>query len=230
MARISTAFDAVVSLKAISAAEESLDQVLSRVADGAVHAVADADAVSITVLEPPVARTVAYTDEVQRSVDEPHEDPDLVVNVVGKQWAWDFNYTYGGEERHYAGIQAHLTGEEGDQERLPTLYLPYGEEVTFELTSRDVIHSFWIPQFLQKRDMVPGRTTEIHLVPQEEGSFDGKCAELCGEYHSEMLFNVEVVSPQEFEQYLETLDEGHLDETYDRNPNLNDVSATEGDD
>nr|WP_245324468.1 cytochrome c oxidase subunit II [Nesterenkonia lacusekhoensis] len=171
-----------------------------------------------------------YTDEVQRSIDEPHEDPELVVNVVGKQWAWDFNYTYNGEERHYAGTQAHLSGEEGDQQRLPTLYLPVDEEVTFELTSRDVIHSFWIPQFLQKRDMVPGRTTEIHLVPEEEGTFDGKCAELCGEYHSEMLFNVEVVSPQEFEQYLETLDEGHLDETYDRNPNLNDVSATEGDD
>lgn len=171
-----------------------------------------------------------YTDEVQRSIDEPHEDPELVVNVVGKQWAWDFNYTYNGEERHYAGTQAHLSGEEGDQQRLPTLYLPVDEEVTFELTSRDVIHSFWIPQFLQKRDMVPGRTTEIHLVPEEEGTFDGKCAELCGEYHSEMLFNVEVVSPEEFEQHLETLDEGHLDETYDRNPNLNDVSATEGDD
>lgn len=177
-----------------------------------------------------VAVLFYYTDEVQRSVDEPYEDPDLVVNVVGKQWAWDFNYTYGGEERHYAGIQAHLTGEEGDQERLPTLYLPYGEEVTFELTSRDVIHSFWIPQFLQKRDMIPGRTTEIHLTPTEIGTFDGKCAELCGEYHSEMLFNVEVVSPEDFQEYLETLDEGHLDETYDRNPNLHDdVTATEGD-
>ena len=174
-----------------------------------------------------------YTDEVQRSVDEPYEDPDLVVDVRGKQWAWDFNYTYNGQERHYAGVQAHLTGEDGDRDTLPTLYLPVDQPVTFELNSRDVIHSFWIPAFLQKRDMVPGRTTEIHLTPQEEGSFDGKCAELCGEYHSEMLFNVEVVSEQEFQEYLETLPEGHLGDEYDRNINLHDdvtATAEEGDD
>ncbi|MDS2171732.1 aa3-type cytochrome oxidase subunit II [Nesterenkonia sp. CL21] len=171
-----------------------------------------------------------YTDQVQRSVDEPNEDPDLVVDVRGKQWAWDFNYSYDGDERYFAGTQAHLTGEDGVRDTLPTLYLPVDQSVTFELNSRDVIHSFWIPAFLQKRDMVPGRTTEIHLTPQEEGSFDGKCAELCGEYHSEMLFNVEVVSEQEFRDYLQTLPEGHLGDEYDRNINLHDdVTATEGD-
>ncbi|GAA1169596.1 MULTISPECIES: cytochrome c oxidase subunit II [Nesterenkonia] len=171
-----------------------------------------------------------YTDQVQRSVDEAHADPDLVVDVRGKQWAWDFNYSYDGDERYFAGTQAHLTGEEGVREQLPTLYLPVDQSVTFELNSRDVIHSFWIPAFLQKRDMIPGRTTEIHLTPQEEGSFDGKCAELCGEYHSEMLFTVEVVSEQEFRDYLETLPEGHLGDEYDRNINLHDdVTATEGD-
>ncbi|GAA3056661.1 MULTISPECIES: aa3-type cytochrome oxidase subunit II [Actinomycetes] len=171
-----------------------------------------------------------YTDQVQRSVDEPNEDPDLVVDVRGKQWAWDFNYSYDGDERYFAGTQAHLTGEDGVRDTLPTLYLPVDQSVTFELNSRDVIHSFWIPAFLQKRDMIPGRTTEIHLTPQEEGSFDGKCAELCGEYHSEMLFNVEVVSEQEFRDYLQTLPEGHLGDEYDRNINLHDdVTATEGD-
>ncbi|HIX00850.1 MAG TPA: cytochrome c oxidase subunit II [Candidatus Nesterenkonia stercoripullorum] len=170
-----------------------------------------------------------YTDQVQRSVDEPFEDPDLVVDVRGKQWAWDFNYDYDGEERYFAGTQAHLTGEEGVEETLPTLYLPVGQEVHFELNARDVIHSFWVPAFLQKRDMVPGRTNHMYLTPEEEGTFAGKCAELCGEYHSEMLFNVEVVSEQEFQEYLETLPEGQLGDEYDRNPNLNeDVAASEG--
>ncbi|MDR8018661.1 aa3-type cytochrome oxidase subunit II [Nesterenkonia aerolata] len=171
-----------------------------------------------------------FTDQVQRSVDEETEDADLVVDVRGKQWAWDFNYQYDGEERYYAGVQAHLTGEEGVEETLPTLYLPVDESVTFELNSRDVIHSFWIPAFLQKRDMIPGKTTRIDLTPQEEGTFQGKCAELCGEYHSEMLFNVEVVSAEEFEEYLQTLPEGQLGDEYDRNPNLyDDVTANEGD-
>ncbi|PRZ16150.1 aa3-type cytochrome oxidase subunit II [Nesterenkonia sandarakina] len=172
-----------------------------------------------------------YTNEVQRSIDEPYEDPNLVVDVRGKQWAWDFNYNYEGEERYFAGVQANLTGEEGVRETLPTLYLPVDEPVTFELNARDVIHSFWIPAFLQKRDMIPGRTNEIHLTPQELGSFDGKCAELCGEYHSEMLFNVEVVTDEEFRAYLETLPEGQLGDEYDRNPNLHEnVAGTEGDD
>ncbi|MDO5492146.1 MAG: cytochrome c oxidase subunit II [Nesterenkonia sp.] len=171
-----------------------------------------------------------FTDQVQRSVDEPNEDPDLVVDVRGKQWAWDFNYQYGDEERYYAGVQAHLTGEEGVEDTLPTLYLPVDESVTFELNSRDVIHSFWVPAFLQKRDMIPGKTTRIDLTPQEEGTFQGKCAELCGEFHSEMLFNVEVVSADEFQQYLQTLPEGQLGDEYDRNPNLDDdVTTDEGD-
>ena len=171
-----------------------------------------------------------YTDQVQRSIDDPHEDPDLVVDVRGKQWSWDFNYDFDGEERYFTGTQANLTGEEGVRDELPTLYLPVDQSVTFELNSRDVIHSFWVPAFLQKRDMIPGRTAEIHLTPQEEGSFDGKCAELCGEYHSEMLFNVEVVSEDEFREYLGTLPEGQLGDEYDRNINLHDdVTANEGD-
>ncbi|WP_010525657.1 cytochrome c oxidase subunit II [Nesterenkonia sp. F] len=171
-----------------------------------------------------------YTDQVQRSVDSDEEEPSLVVDVRGKQWSWDFNYEYDGEQRYSVGVQGQLDGESGSQEELPTLYLPVDEPVEFQLNSRDVVHSFWIPAFLQKRDMVPGRTNEIHLTPQEVGSFDGKCAELCGEYHSEMLFNVEVVEEDEFREYLQTLPEGHLGDEYDRNTNRHDdVTATEGD-
>ena len=66
--------------------------------------------------------------------------------------------------------------------------------------------------------MIPGKTNHIYLTPQVEGSYDGKCAELCGEYHSEMLFNVKVVSDAEFKAQLAKMDDGHIGEEYDRQP------------
>jgi cytochrome c oxidase subunit 2 len=165
-----------------------------------------------------------FTDRDQRAVDTPQQNPDVTVNVVGKQWSWDFNYKQGGvikEDVHEGGVQAHLTGQPYNLDTLPTLYLPVNKSVTVELTSRDVIHSFWVPAFLQKRDMIPGKPNTMYFTPQKEGTYDGKCAELCGEYHSEMLFRVKVVSEAEFQSHLAGLDKGLLDEKYDRNPNLN---------
>ena len=164
-----------------------------------------------------------FTDRVQTEVDTPVDDSPLTVTVYGKQWAWDFNYEYEGQEAHYSGVQAQLDteGEAGVRDTLPTLYLPVDVPVHFELKSRDVAHSFWIPQFLQKRDMLPGKTNHLYLTPQEEGRFDGKCAELCGEYHSEMLFNVEVVSEQEFQQRLDEMEPGLIGDEYNRNVNEN---------
>jgi cytochrome c oxidase subunit II len=169
-----------------------------------------------------------FTDRDQAAIDDRSTPAEVVVDVRGKQWAWDFNYKQGdviSEDVHEAGVQAHLTGEEIDLEKLPTLYLPVNKSVELELNSRDVIHSFWVPAFLQKRDMIPGKTNYIRFTPTKEGTYDGKCAELCGEYHSEMLFRVKVVSEAEFQQHMETLREsgntGLLGVEYDRNPNLN---------
>ncbi len=170
-----------------------------------------------------------FTVRVQTEVDTPVDDSPLTVTVYGKQWAWDFNYEYEGQEAHYAGVQAQLDteGNAGVQDTLPTLYLPVDVPVHFELKSRDVAHSFWIPQFLQKRDLIPGKTNHLYLTPQEEGRFDGKCAELCGEYHSEMLFNVEVVSEEEFQQQLDQMEPGLVGDEYNRNPNENPDGARE---
>ena len=166
-----------------------------------------------------------FTDRDQQAIDNRAEPADVVVDVRGKQWAWDFNYKKGDvirEDVHEAGVQAHLTGEEVDKEKLPTLYLPVDKSVDLELNARDVIHSFWVPAFLQKRDMIPGKTNYIRFTPTREGTYDGKCAELCGEYHSEMLFRVKVVSDAEFQAHLEKLRQdgntGLLGEEYDRNP------------
>ena len=162
----------------------------------------------------------SFNNNLEKSINTPNENPALTVDVRAKQWSWDFNYSYDGTEKYFAGTQAHLhtDGSEGAQEELPTLYLPAGESVTLDLNSRDVIHSFWVPAFLQKLDMIPGKTNHIYLTPQVEGTYDGKCAELCGEYHSEMLFNVKVVSPEEFKAQLAKLPDGHIGEDYDRQP------------
>ncbi len=169
-----------------------------------------------------------FTDRDQQAIDDRSKPADVVVDVRGKQWAWDFNYKKGSvvsEDLHEAGLQAHLTGNTIDKDKLPTLYLPVGKSVDLQLNSRDVIHSFWVPAFLQKRDMIPGKTNYIRLTPTKEGTYDGKCAELCGEYHSEMLFRVKVVSEAEFQAHMDQLRQsgntGLLDSKYDRNPNLN---------
>ena len=74
------------------------------------------------------------------------------------------------------------------------LYLPVGKRVEINIESRDVIHSFWIIDFLYKKDMIPAKSNYMYFIPLKEGTYHGKCAELCGEYHSLMLFTVKVVS------------------------------------
>lgn len=167
-----------------------------------------------------------FTDVEQKSITARVDNPDVTIDVRAKQWSWDFNYLEGndiGEAVFDTGVQAELTGEAFDKTTLPTLYLPVNRTVELQLNARDVIHSFWVPAFLDKRDMLPGRTNYMNLTPQVEGMYDGKCAELCGEYHSEMLFNVKVVSQAEFDAHLASLkakgQTGSLGQEYDRNPN-----------
>ena len=145
----------------------------------------------------------AYTAKSEAALLETDKQPDVTVNVVGKQWSWDFNYVE--DDVHEVGTQAILTGEPGAEETIPTMYLPVNERIEFVLTARDVIHSFWVPAFLQKMDMIPGRVNRFQVVPTQEGTFRGKCAELCGAYHSQMLFNVKVVPRAEYEAHLAEL-------------------------
>lgn len=147
----------------------------------------------------------AFTARDQQAIEAPIADPDVQIEVYGKRWAWDFNYLT--DDVYYSGIQAQETGPNNtiDPESLPTLYLPVGKSVEISIESRDVIHSFWIIDFLYKKDMIPGKTNYWYFVPEKEGSYVGKCAELCGEFHSLMLFNVEVVSEAEYEQQMQAL-------------------------
>ena len=152
------------------------------------------------------------------------------IQVIGKQWSWDFNYL--DDDAYETGQHAQdVGGSSGALADQVTLYLPVDERVEFTLDSRDVIHSFWIPSFLYKMDMIPGKTNTFQVTPTEEGTYLGKCAELCGEYHSSMLFNVKVVSREEYEAHIEELkakgQEGSLGLEYSRQQDL-DSTPQEG--
>lgn len=170
----------------------------------------------------------SFSDRAERDITAPKSDQaDVTVEVYGKQWAWDFNYL--DENAYVSGVQAQLDGNEGAEEKLPTLYLPTDSTIDVQLKSRDVIHSFWIPAFLEKRDAIPGMTNHMYFTTgSEEATYKGKCAELCGEYHSEMLFNVEVVSKDKFDAHMQELKdegyEGRLGDEYNRNPNMNEIN------
>ena len=127
---------------------------------------------------------------------------DYRIEVIGKQWSWDFNYT--NNNVFDSGIQYQ---EDGTEAELPTLYLPVNRTVEIDLISRDVIHSFWVIDFLYKKDVFPGRVNKMYLTPQVIGDYKGKCAELCGEFHSMMLFNVKVVSQAEYDAHVSDLAE-----------------------
>jgi cytochrome c oxidase subunit 2 len=123
-------------------------------------------------------------------------NPDHRILVTGQQWSWQFTYTSDG------GAGTTVTGTPA---KPPTLYLPEGESVQFRLESDDVIHSFYVPAFLFKMDVIPGRSNHFEITPTKLGTYKGKCAELCGQDHSRMLFNVKVVSPADYTSYLSDL-------------------------
>ena len=178
----------------------------------------------------------AFTAREQADIEAPFDDgPDVTIEVYGKRWAWDFNYV--DEDVYSAGVQAQerLDGDGGiDTDRLPVLYLPVDQKVEIRIESRDVIHSFWVIDFLYKKDMIPAKTNYMYFIPTQEGTYQGKCAELCGEYHSLMLFEVEVVSQAEYDAYIESLRDagnvGQLGPEYNVNQNLPGVTGvSEGD-
>ncbi len=142
-----------------------------------------------------------FTVQTQDGVLAQPAKTDHTVKVVGQKWSWTFNYL---DEDAVGGKSVYTVGTPAD---FPTLVLPVGETVTLQLRSADVIHSFWVPSFLMKMDVVPGRDNSFSLTPTREGTFAGKCAELCGTYHSRMLFNLKVVSPEKYDEYLRGLEQ-----------------------
>ena len=118
---------------------------------------------------------------------------DVNIGVVGFQWNWTFRYD---DE----DVQT-----TGDQRRPAVLVLPTETKIRFTETSPDVIHSFYVPAFLFKRDVIPGRANTFEIEITKEGEYIGRCAELCGEKHSAMNFLVRAVPMAKYEQYVAQL-------------------------
>ncbi|MBO9554026.1 cytochrome c oxidase subunit II [Cellulomonas sp.] len=168
-----------------------------------------------------------YTNRDTTAIQDTSSPAQNHVQVIGKQWSWDFNYL--DDDAYETGQHAQDVGSAGtgvlrDQ---VTLWLPVDEKVEFTLDSRDVIHSFWVPAFLYKMDIIPGKTNTFQVTPTEIGFYEGKCAELCGEYHSSMLFNVNVVSREDYDKHIQELkdkgQEGSLGLEYSRQQDLAEV-------
>jgi cytochrome c oxidase subunit 2 len=130
------------------------------------------------------------TVSTERRIDSTSIRPDVVVRVTGFRWQWRFEYPNQGVT---------VVGSSG---REPTMVLPLGKTVMIELTSADVIHSFFVPQFLYKRDAIPGRVNRFEIAPTGVGTYRGECAEFCGLGHASMDFWVQIVPVDRFSEWL----------------------------
>ncbi len=123
-------------------------------------------------------------------VDAREDDPGVVVRVHAFQWGWEFTFP---------DADVVVSGTAADP---PRIELPTGETIAFEITSQDVVHSFWIPRFLIKRDAVPNRPNRFDVVIEEQGTYGGQCGEFCGLLHSRQLFEIDAVSRSHFDAWL----------------------------
>ena len=148
------------------------------------------EAVWIACVAALVVILLVSTFRTEDRVDAVTADPAQTIHVVAFQWGWRFAYPG-------TGIST-----VGNGQHPPTLVVPSGEPVRFDLTSRDVIHSFWIPEIRFKRDAFPDRTTTFDLVFDPGVTTTARCAEFCGLGHDAMDFQVVSMSPSAFDRWL----------------------------
>jgi cytochrome c oxidase subunit 2 len=139
-----------------------------------------------------------YTATVQTHVDRLVKQPDVTVEVLAFKWNWQFNY----QDASAKGPDGQPISTTGSTSYIPVLVIPTTKRVRFIEHSRDVIHSFWVPDMLFKRDVIPGTENKFEVTVDKEGAYVGRCAELCGTYHSMMNFEVRAVAPDRYDRYI----------------------------
>lgn len=137
-----------------------------------------------------VSGLFAVTYAAETSVDSVAKSPGEIVQVVAFRWGWRFFYP-----NHHASVV-------GTSDNPPTFALPLDRTSEIRLTSSDVIHCFWIPAFLYKRDAIPGIVNRLDIRPTKVGSYPGKCAEFCGLQHAKMMFTAQVLGPADYAAWL----------------------------
>jgi cytochrome c oxidase subunit II len=153
-----------------------------------------------------IAALFFYTVVVQNKVLERSDDPDETIAVNAFKWNWEFVYS------ETTGPDGQPVNTVGSSSQIPILVLPTDRTIRFELASADVIHSFWVPEFLFKLDVIPGnengRNNVFEVTVQQEGAYVGRCAELCGTYHAFMNFEVRAVSGDDYDAYIQARESG----------------------
>jgi cytochrome c oxidase subunit 2 len=139
-----------------------------------------------------------FTATKESKIVNPKTPAQHQISVEGIQWSWQFAYPE-------AGKNAVVTGT---PENPPTLYLPQGESVRFTITSNDVVHGFWIPAFMIQMQNLPDRTNHLQFTANKLGTFPGRCNILCGRNHAQMIFKVKVVTPEQYQKYLNSFKAG----------------------
>jgi cytochrome c oxidase subunit II len=142
-----------------------------------------------------------YVAKDENTIDAIPSNPAVTVNVTGFQWSWQFNYPQYNVTTNGYMWNPQLTSAQ-NQNEIPLLEIPVGEAVNFNLTSPDVVHAFWVPEFLFKRDVIPGHPNHFSITATKTGTFTGHCSELCGLYHSRMLFTLKIVTPAQFQTWI----------------------------
>jgi cytochrome c oxidase subunit 2 len=144
-----------------------------------------------------------YTAVVQTDVNRLPDDPDVVVNVDAFKWNWKFSYP------EALGADGQPVYTVGSSSYVPVLVVPINQRIRFVEHSEDVIHSFWVPDMLFKRDVFPGNViNQFETTILTEGAYVGRCAELCGTYHFSMNFEMRAVSEDEFARFLQAKQAG----------------------
>ena len=146
-----------------------------------------------------------YTARAETDVDKLSAHPQVTVGIVAFKWNWQFNYT---DTTAQMPDGSNVT-EIGDSSYVPILVLPTDKTIQFTEHSEDVIHSFWVPELLFKRDVFPGNVyNKFQVTIQQTGAYVGRCAELCGTYHSQMNFELLAVTPDQYATYITAKQQG----------------------
>ena len=138
--------------------------------------------------------------QVLHKVDAEAANPDVTVNLVGFQWQWSF--TYQGVKVQVPGEQPQDLTIKGSIAKPPDIYLPVGKRIHFNEQSKDVIHSFYIPEFLFKRDVFPDHVNSFEITITRPGAYRGQCAQYCGLAHNAMHFTVHAVDTTRYQTWL----------------------------
>jgi cytochrome c oxidase subunit II len=131
-----------------------------------------------------------FTLQAQDRVLDQSGDADVDLTVTAFQWSWRFTYE---------GTGAEVVGS---PQTIPEMVVPVGQTIRVKLISADVVHSFYVPQTLFKRQAIPGVTNEFDLTFEKTGLFHGQCTQFCGLQHTDMVFRVRVVTQGEYQSWL----------------------------